>query len=126
LEGLRAYQKIAEQLVPIETYARLSLSGDQTDDEAQMRSNKLASISSKIGSSLSFVRSELMNLETEKLTALKDAEPDFMKYFEQIIRGKPYQLAPEVEKTLAAYASTFQAPYSLYNTTKLVDLKFDD
>ena len=31
-----------------------------------------------------------------------------------------------MEKTLAAFSSTFSAPYQLYNTTKMVDLSFED
>lgn len=126
LKALKDYQVIMEQLVPIQTYASLSLSGDQTNDVSQMRANKLANISAKVGSELSFVKSELMSLSNEKLEQLRQDAPDFSKYLEQIITKKPYELHPEVEKTLAAFSSTFNAPYSLYNTTKLVDLSFDD
>lgn len=125
-EAMRAYQKIMEQLVPIQTYARLSLSEDQTNDQAQMRASKLANITAKIGSELSFVKSELIALPTETLEKLKQNKPDFAKFFKQLITEKPYTLHPEAEKTLAALSSTFEAPYSLYNTTKLVDLTFPD
>src|SRR5699024_5754569 len=126
LPGLHAYQKIIEQLVPIQTFARLALSEDQTSDEAQMRSNKLASISGQLASALAFVQSELMTLPEERLTSLQKEEPGFFKYIEEIISNKPYQLEPAVEKALASYSSIFQAPYGLYNTTKLVDMKFPD
>lgn len=126
LQALKDYQHIMEQLVPIQTYSRLSLSEDQTSDVAQMRASKLANISAKISSELSFVKSELMSLPSERLEQLRHDAPDFTKYFKQIIAEKPYELHAEVEKALAAYASTLNAPYSLYNTTKLVDLSFDD
>src|SRR5690606_37881106 len=38
VEVLTSYLALLEKLVPISTYASLSLSTDQTDDEAQMRS----------------------------------------------------------------------------------------
>ena len=39
---------------------------------------------------------------------------------------KKYQLHPEVEKTLAAYSASFNAPYKLYDTTKMLDISFDN
>ena len=51
---------------------------------------------------------------------------EFQNYLEKLIRKKQYQLHPEVEKTLAAFSSTFDAPYGLYNTTKMVDMSFDN
>src|SRR5690606_39254420 len=50
----------------------------------------------------------------------------YKNYLEELIRQKPYKLHPEVEKTLAAFSSVLNAPYGLYNTTKLVDMNFPD
>ncbi|RNF39116.1 oligoendopeptidase F [Planococcus salinus] len=123
---LQAYMKLAEQMVPVSTYSNLALSTDQTNDEAQMRASKFSSASAKISSRLSFVTSELLALPTETLEKAMEESEEFHVYLEKLIRKKQYQLHPEVEKTLAAYSSTFNAPYSLYNTTKMVDMSFDD
>ncbi|GIN57092.1 oligoendopeptidase F [Lederbergia ruris] len=126
IKALEAYQRLQELLIPIRTYVSLSVSGDQTNDQAQMRSGKFGSLAAKIASQTSFVMSELSELSTETLQQASQQSDDFSTLFEKTIKEKPYQLDPEVEKALAAFSSTFQAPYSLYNTTKLVDMKFPD
>lgn len=123
---LAGYAAIYEKMIPIGTYTSLILSEDQTNNEAQMRASKFASVSAKLSSKLSFINSELSNLSTETLKEAMNQSVDFKKYIDDIIREKPHKLHPEVEKTLAAFSSTFNAPYGLYNTTKLVDMKFDD
>ncbi|GIN71439.1 oligoendopeptidase F [Bacillus sp. J14TS2] len=126
IKALETYQGLQEQLIPIRTYASLSVSEDQTNDQAQMRSGKFSSLAAKIASQTSFVMSELSELSTETLQQASQQSEDFSTLLEKTIKEKPYQLEPEVEKTLAAFSSTFQAPYSLYNTTKLVDMQFPD
>lgn len=126
LESLTAYMALVEKLVPVSTYASLTLSTDQTDSEAQMLSSKFGSVSAKTGSKLSFVSSELLALPEETLKAAMEESNEFKVYLEKLLRKKEYQLHPEAEKTLAAYSATFNAPYGLYNTTKMVDLSFED
>lgn len=126
LESLTAYMALVEKLVPVSTYASLTLSTDQTDSEAQMLSSKFGSVSAKIGSKLSFVSSELLALPEETLKSAMEESNEFKIYLEKLLRKKEYQLHPEAEKTLAAYSATFNAPYGLYNTTKMVDLSFED
>lgn len=123
---LKGYAELFEQLVPIGTYASLAVSTDQTNDEAQMRASKFGSTSAKIQSQLSFVDSELLELPVETLNQAIQESPVFQNYLEKLIKKKKYQLHPEVEKTLAAYSATFDGPYELYNTTKMVDMVFED
>ncbi|MGE7834916.1 oligoendopeptidase F [Viridibacillus arvi] len=126
VQVLTDYEKLNEQFVPYGAYASLSLEVDQTNDEAQMRASKFGSIASKIGSQLSFVHSDLSALSTEILEEAATIAPQFENYINEIIKKKAHQLHPEVEKTLAALSSSLDAPYELYNTTKLVDMKFDN
>ncbi|MCZ2257880.1 oligoendopeptidase F [Sporosarcina sp. G11-34] len=126
IESLKGYAVISEQLVPVGNYSRLSLSTDQTDDASQMRASAFGSTSAKIGSKLSFLNSELLELPIETLEQSIEESAEFQNYLEKLILRKKYQLHPEVEKTLAAYSTTFSAPYELYNTTKMIDMSFDD
>lgn len=126
LQALGAYAELFEKMVPLSTYASLILSTDQTNDSAQMLSSKFGSTAAKISSKLSFMNSELLALPEETLQKAMQESAEYQVYLEKLIRKKPHQLHPEVEKALAAYSSTFSAPYSLYNTTKMVDMKFDD
>lgn len=123
---LTAYQNLYEKLIPIGAYASLSLSVDQANDEAQMRSAKVGQKFSKVSAQLSFVVSELLQLDTAVLTEAKTLAPQFERFIDNLLRKKPFQLHPEVEQALAAFGTTFDAPYELYNTTKLVDMKFDN
>ncbi len=126
IQALEQYEQIMQQFVPINTYANLSLSEDQTNDVAQMRASQLSSIQADANSKLSFVTSELLALSEDVLKDAIEQDDRYKRFLRQLLDKKPYQLSPEVEKTLAAYSATFGGPYSLYNTTKLVDMNFDD
>ena len=108
-EALQGYAAIYEQMVPIGTYTSLSSSTDQTNDEAQMRSSKYGSIAAKLNSKLSFINSELSELPVDILEEAMQQSDEFKNYLEKLIRKKDHQLHPEVEKTLAAFSSTFSA-----------------
>lgn len=126
IEALTGYAAVYEKFTPIGAYASLAFSTDQTDNEAQMRSGKFSSIAASISSKLSFVDSELLELSMDELNVAMNKSEEYAHYLKELIRQKPHQLHPEVEKTLAAYSSSFSAPYGLYNTTKMVDLSFED
>ena len=126
IEALTGYAAVYEKFTPIGAYASLAFSTDQTDNEAQMRSGKFSSIAASISSKLSFVDSELLELSMDDLNEAMIKSEEYAHYLNELIRQKPHQLHPEVEKTLAAYSSSFSAPYGLYNTTKMVDLSFED
>ena len=126
IAALDAYRSLQEKLVKISSYAELAASVDLTNDDAQMRESKFGSIAAKIGSQTAFVMSELTALSEETLQQASEQSAEYATVFDKIIREKPYQLHPEVEKTLAAFSSSFQAPYSLYNTTKMADIAFPD
>ncbi|WP_391209121.1 oligoendopeptidase F [Psychrobacillus sp. L4] len=126
LEALEDYASIFEKLVPSGTYASLSLSTDQTNTEAQLQGSKFASLSAKVNSRLSFLNSELVELPNEVLQEAIDISPSYQNYLQKLIIKKQYQLHPEVEKTLAAFSSTFNGPYKLYDTTKMLDTSFEN
>ncbi|MDQ0429779.1 oligoendopeptidase F [Planomicrobium stackebrandtii] len=126
IQALTDYTAFLEKLVIVSTYASLTISTDQTNDEAQLQSSKFSAASAKISSKLSFINSELLALPRETLEQAMQESAEFKVFLEKLLRRKPYQLHPEVEKSLAAYSSTFSAPYGLYNTTKMVDMNFDD
>lgn len=121
---IAAYEKLYEKLVPIGTYANLAHSVEQTDSEAQMRAAKVGQFHSALGAQLSFIQSELLQLDESVLVEASEKAPQYANYIRKLLRQKPYQLHPEAEKALAAFGTTFDAAYGLYNTTKLVDMQF--
>lgn len=126
VEAIATTEKIQEQLVPIGTYASLSHSVEQTNTDNQMRSAQFGSVAAMIATKLSFVKSDLLALDEAILEEAKRLNPDYANYIDKLLIQKPYQLHPEAEKALASFGATFNAPYELYNTTKLVDMKFPD
>jgi oligoendopeptidase F len=126
IKSLDAFQDLQEKLETLSNYAELAASVDLLNDKAQLRESKFASTAAKIASQTSFLTSELTALSEETLQQARGESQQYAKVFDKILREKPHQLHPEVEKTLAAFSSTFQAPHSLYNTTKMADINFPD
>lgn len=120
------YEALVESIVPYDAFMSLDLETDQTNDIAQMRASNFGNVSSQIASLVSFVDSEILALPTELLEEAIQIAPNYTHYIKRLIAKKEHQLHPEVEKTLAALGSTFDAAYGLYNTTKLVDMKFQN
>lgn len=126
IDVLTAFEELQIKFVPIGTYASLNLETDRTNDVAQMRAAKFGTAIGKVSSALSFVRSELLALDEAVLQEAATLSPLYKRYLEELLKRKPHQLHPEVEKALAAFSATFDAPYKTYNTTKLVDMDFGE
>ena len=126
INAIEATEKIQEKMVVIGTYASLSHSVDQTSTENQMRAASFGSFAAKLATKLSFVKSDLLALDEAVLKEAQNAKPEYANFINKLLVQKPHQLHPEAEKALAAFGATFNAPYELYNTTKLVDMKFPD
>ena len=126
VDALIEYTKLYEKIVPAGAFASLSLSTDQTNTDAQMRASKFGSLSAKVSSQLSFLNSELVELPEAIIKEAISKSPAHQLYLDKLLAKKKYQLHPEVEKTLAAFSASFGAPYKLYDTTKMLDIAFDN
>lgn len=113
---IKAYQ--------VATFAQLSVSEDQTNGANVQRSMKVGNVFSTFGSKTSFINSELSVVTDEILEEAKLADPTNAGYLDEILRERPYQLHPEVEKTLSALSPVLGAPYTTYNRAKLSDMDF--
>ncbi|HLR39346.1 MAG TPA: oligoendopeptidase F [Jeotgalicoccus sp.] len=124
IEGINGLKKLSEELVLISTYASLRLSSDQSEPEAQKLSAVLGNTRTNYASNVSFFEGELLEKDDSFLNEVKNKAPEYKGYIDELLRNKPYQLDPKVEKVLANFSNVFSAPYSLYNITKLLDLDF--
>lgn len=122
IAGLEAIQIT---LIRLSTYASLYLSQDQSDATAMERSGKLAMVLSTIQPELNFVSQELKRLDEKVLNEIKGLDPSLTKLINDIIRELPHTLLPDVEDALSQVAPTLEAPYQIYNTHKLVEMKFE-
>lgn len=128
LACLEAEDALAVQLIQLHTYASLRLSEDGTNPANQSRSAQVGDIASQIQSSLSFIRSEILDLPDGSLERFLDEEPGLLPFRKKLLdlyATKPYRLSAETESALAALGEVFSAPYLIYNRSKLSDMRFD-
>lgn len=109
---------------PTGFYSYFSISVDQSNIENQTRQMKLSSISSRIQSRISFVQSEIMELDEDVILKAIETATENTNYLKNIMRSKKYALHPEVEKALSSLSNTLNAPFEIYNRAKLVDMDF--
>ena len=107
-------------------YCELAVSVDYYDTHNAKLSAKINNLISEVYSQLSFIDTEIAEQKEETLVAAVALATDNKLYLKDILRGKPHQLHPEAERVLAALSMTLQAPYMLYEQTKLADMKFDN
>lgn len=121
-----AYRQVYELMTLTGSYCDLAVSVDYTDNDNQERNGRISRLIAKLQSSLSFIRSEIMEQEEEviqKAIAISDGN----KYFLQnVLRDKVHRLHPEAERVVSALSqSIYRNPYEIYNIAKLADMKFD-
>lgn len=121
LDQLRDLQEL---LVLTSTYAHLAVEVDLRDSENQKRKMKTSNLLSDLRSKISFIKSEIVQLDREIIEEAIDESEDNKGYLKDIIREQPYLLHPEVEKTLSALSGTLSAPQTTYNMAKLADMDF--
>jgi len=110
----------------ISTYASLKVSTDQSNVENQARYMKSINILSNIESRLSFVASEINEVDEKIIDEAIEESKENSHYLGEIKRFKKHSLHPEVEKVLSALSGTLDSAYSTYETTKLSDMDFEN
>ncbi|MDY0406220.1 oligoendopeptidase F [Virgibacillus sp. 179-BFC.A HS] len=128
-EGLTALETYQNRLILVATYANLRSSADGSDAANQRDSARVASAMATIGAKLSFVKNELLTLNSEQIDAYQKEEPALMafdKMLSDTMEDKPYTLSPELEEAFAALSEVLDAPYMIYERSKSSDMQFAD
>lgn len=121
------YIKIINELLDyIYNYGILAVSVDYSNGHNLEINGQIEARAAVVFAKISFVESELLEQSDELLNEAMEKAEGAGVYFKQIIRNKPHILSPEVEKVLASYSQLFNAPYTIYEQTKLADMKFDN
>lgn len=107
-------------------YCELATSVDYYDTHNMELSGRINRQISECMSTLSFIDSELSAQSDEVIEAAVQSSKENAGYLKEVLRHKPYLLNPETEKVLKAISQTTGAPYEIYNTAKLADMKFPD
>lgn len=118
------FREAARLLTLISHYCDLAVAVDYYDTCNQERNERNSNLISQIFSSLSFINSEISEQNESTLSEAISAATENKHYLEDILREKPHRLQPETERVLAALSKTINAPYQIYNMTKLADMKF--
>ena len=118
------YRTWTEILYLAGNYANLAASVDYGDAALQDRDETFARLEARMLSRLSFIESELLAQDESLLRQAAEREGPNQPYLQDLLRQKPYQLQPETERVLAALGPALNAPYQIYNLTKLADMKF--
>lgn len=106
------------------TFSFLSVAVNQMDTENQTRQMKTSTILAEIKSRLSFIESEIIQLDEEIIQETIEKSEENRNFLKDIVRKKSSALHPEVERTLSALSNVLDAPYQIYNRAKLADMDF--
>lgn len=118
------YRAWMEILYPAGSYANLAASVDYSDAALQDRNETFERLAAQLTSRLSFIESEILAQDEAMLRQAAEREGPNQPYLQDLLRQKPYQLQPETERVLAALGPALNAPYQIYNLSKLADMKF--
>ncbi|MBE5915296.1 MAG: oligoendopeptidase F [Pseudobutyrivibrio ruminis] len=123
---MEKYNEWVRQADLLYNYVELNVSVDHTDAEAQREYSVILTEFTRADSTLSFIDSELADAPVELIEeAIKTATVGKC-HLQDIEREKPHRLSPETEKAMASLRETMDAPYNIYETSKLADMSFPD
>ena len=123
---LDMYREIEGIITLVGNYCELATSVDYYDTHNMELAGKMNRKISECISRLSFIDSELAVQPDSVIQMAVEASKENAGYLKEMLRRKPYLLNSETEKVLAAISQTTGAPYEIYNTAKLADMKFPD
>lgn len=119
------FRKLYQYIVLIGSYVDLQVSVDYTNTDNQEKYTKVINIISDIQSKLSFIESEIIQVDDEVLEEAIRGSKENSNYLEDKKRMKQHALHPEVERVLAALSGTLEGPYTIYEQAKLADMNFE-
>lgn len=117
--------KVYELMALTGSYCGLAASVDYYDSHSQELDGKISRLIAKVRSSMSFVKSEIMEQDEEIVRKAMEIHDGNRHYLQDILRERPHRLHPEAERVVAALSRSLYAPYDIYNNAKLADMKFD-
>ena len=117
--------EISELISVLGAYATLPLEADYSDEKAKDRRAEFYSIIYPYYAKLSFYQNELLQLNQEILEEASK-NPENKVFIEDILEFKSHSLDTNVEEILSQLSETMNLPYTIYNTSKLQDMSFDN
>ncbi|MFC7373260.1 oligoendopeptidase F [Fictibacillus iocasae] len=129
LNCLVAQENLTMRLVKAGTYASLQQSTDGTNPVNQANSSLFSALHTKISANLSFIHSEILELDDDAVMDYIKQEPkleSFKKGLHELLETKKHRLSSETEEVLAALGEVYGSPYKVYQSAKIADMSFEN
>ncbi|RED40569.1 oligoendopeptidase F [Paenibacillus sp. VMFN-D1] len=127
LACLQAQEELSGRMSRAGAYAYLHQSGDSINPENQTNASKARDLASQVSSALSFIKSEIIALPDGTIDQYIADQPElreFERSLHLLLQTKPHRLTAETEKVLASLGEVLDAPYRIYERSKLADMTF--
>ncbi|MBB3126752.1 oligoendopeptidase F [Paenibacillus rhizosphaerae] len=127
LACLQAQEALSGRMSRAGAYAYLHQSGDSINPENQTNASKARDLASQVSSALSFIKSEIIALPDGTIDQYIADQPElreFERSLRLLLQTKPHRLTAETEKVLASLGEVLDAPYRIYERSKLADMTF--
>lgn len=127
LACLQAQEELSGRMSRAGAYAYLHQSGDSINPENQTNASKARDLASQVTSALSFIKSEIIALPDGTIDQYIADQPElreFERSLRLLLQTKPHRLTAETEKVLASLGEVLDAPYRIYERSKLADMTF--
>lgn len=122
LNEMREIEKIR---IHTSSYVELALSVDYANSKNQQNHSAIMNTLNEEGSRLSFVKSEILQMEDAILLEAAEQSEDNKHFLFELKREKTHRLHSETEKALAALEGTLDAPFQIYEQAKHADMSFE-
>jgi oligoendopeptidase F len=127
LACLQAQEELSGRMSRAGAYAYLHQSGDSINPENQTNASKARDLASQVSSALSFIKSEIIALPDGTIDQYIADQPELQEFersLRLLLQTKPHRLTAETEKVLASLGEVLDAPYRIYERSKLADMTF--
>lgn len=125
IKALDLYEVISEQLSLASNYVYLDYSVDLTNEVAKIRDQKFSKLLNEFTTKISFFETEILNLKEEVIKeAIKNTDK-YSYYLEKLLNKKEHLLSQAEENVLATLSLALDAPFKIYDDSKMADMVFD-
>ncbi|WP_368652649.1 oligoendopeptidase F [Ornithinibacillus sp. 4-3] len=126
LEAIDFFEDMEKDIALIRNYVDLALSVDQTNTDSLIRTDKINTSLAIVSGNTSFFYIELVKLPESEIKSAIQEKPELAVFINKNYKRKSHLLDEKVEEVLANFNSVFLSPRAIYNTIKLIDMRFDD
>ena len=121
--ALEEYRPLLGKASRLGAYCSLAVEANVFDKDAVKRLASTRNVLANSGAKLSFMTTDLVQLDESILKEASKNENDKI-FLDELIKLKPRTLSKEVEATLKALTNTLDFPYQSYNDIKFRDINF--